>query len=187
VRAASHAASAGLTARSSAHTNSRRAACAAATQALSRLEDVHSLTSQQLEKDSACCRTESRASGQAREAQEQAQGRLYRCAVRPTARLGRNWRNAGTGDSLAARAPPAARSTVPTVSFCLYFAPVARRMPGVNSSSSAWLNGQHRRCRLVKIILDGLDEPDNAMVPCARVCATASMCQSTRAVPTAET
>uniref|UniRef100_A0A6V4A7K5 Uncharacterized protein n=1 Tax=Prymnesium polylepis TaxID=72548 RepID=A0A6V4A7K5_9EUKA len=48
-------------------------------EALSRLEDVHSLTSQQLEKDSACCRTESRASGQAREAQEQAQGRLYRC------------------------------------------------------------------------------------------------------------
>ena len=68
-----------------ARTTSKHAARAVAAQALSRLEDVHSLTTQQLEKDSACCRTESRASGQAREAQKQAEGRLYRCAERPAA------------------------------------------------------------------------------------------------------
>lgn len=48
-------------------------------EALSRLEDLHSHTSAQLERDAKCCREESRAHGQAREAQKQAEGKLYRC------------------------------------------------------------------------------------------------------------
>ncbi|KAL1529315.1 hypothetical protein AB1Y20_000269 [Prymnesium parvum] len=48
-------------------------------EALARLEDMHSLTRGQLEKDAKCCRMETRGHGQAMEARKQAEGKLYRC------------------------------------------------------------------------------------------------------------